>query len=692
MPSLASRPIRPAAYALAAALPFFAIVVACLTYVSRMDLPQYGVWTAIRPLETKIDLLERFAAKGEVDAVVFGSSIVDFGFSAELFSRLMTRHLGREYRAFNFATGGAEIHTLPLLYRIAHLVSRPKAIIVMMPPEPRLGENYIAAPNRVLDAAPIGAGLEHPWLLPLNRRIYKTALLRNAPAVRDLLMWGDFHNLERAVGMEAYRVDEHGDRVAHTFPWRMDFVRSEAVGNQAVTLPYAPDKGPDALHFYFGPRDIRAMDELREMAERDGTKLILASHAPAATWWKGTSRTETYMNGRRQFFEAFARRLGAEYWNVVDAPVTLGTYCIADQTHLNEMGAALYTRLMFDVATTGRPSAHDDCRADAPDFDLLKPSDSSLNLYSAVIERPAGRRHAVLWLRTVVSLAVPPLPQGEELYVALRFPDGKDVLFPAIATGGGDFMAEVDLPALARPQAVLVRLVGGIDEKIALSNPIAEYEWIDGFPRVMPHAPSSPGKPDIAAFPATRAAGESLYVALRGTPPSPQPPLLRLARADASSPAIDLGPGPRDDALARFPLPADLPRGRYAVEVVEAGTPIARSAAIDIAGRNEPVEGPRIWAASEIPLGRTMRVSWSGIRTPTLGDWIGLFPLRGGPYDRVELINIGPRGAGELDHPIVEGIKPKLARGEYEFRLYANGGWRLLARSQPVRFVPATPR
>lgn len=41
-------------------------------------------------------LIQDFEHKnGKIDAVVFGSSIVDYGFSAELFSKLMSEYHGK---------------------------------------------------------------------------------------------------------------------------------------------------------------------------------------------------------------------------------------------------------------------------------------------------------------------------------------------------------------------------------------------------------------------------------------------------------------------------------------------------------------------------------------------------------------------------------------------------------------------
>ena len=125
---------------LVAAACFVAMVAAAYAVLARAGLPGYGTWTGIRPLENKMAQLEAFCAQGGVDGLALGSSIVDFGFSAELFSRLMTQHTGREYRVFNFATGGAEPRTLPKVYRFARTVCKPRAIFVIAPAEQRLRE------------------------------------------------------------------------------------------------------------------------------------------------------------------------------------------------------------------------------------------------------------------------------------------------------------------------------------------------------------------------------------------------------------------------------------------------------------------------------------------------------------------------------------------------------------------------
>ena len=68
--------------------------------ISKYSFPETGKWTGIWPLEQKMKLLEQFAKEGPVDALFLGNSISEAGFNAEEFSRLMTKYLGRPYRAF----------------------------------------------------------------------------------------------------------------------------------------------------------------------------------------------------------------------------------------------------------------------------------------------------------------------------------------------------------------------------------------------------------------------------------------------------------------------------------------------------------------------------------------------------------------------------------------------------------------
>jgi hypothetical protein len=82
----------------------------------------------------------------------------------------------------------------------------------------------------------------------------------------------------------------------------------------------------------------------------------------------------------------------------------------------------------------------------------------------------------------------------------------------------------------------------------------------------------------------------------------------------------------------------------------------------------------------------SVKVSWSNVPKPADDDWIGIFPRSGRPEDRMDFIFTRGKREGEASFPISSAIAARLAKGEYEFRLYAKGGWTLLARGPTFQF------
>ena len=474
--------------ALALGLASFAVVaVAALALIGAQKVPDYGVWTGIRPLERKIELLEDFASRGEVDAIAIGSSIVDFGFSAETFSRLMSERLGREWRMYNFATGGAEPRTLPDLYRFARLAAKPKAVFVIAPPEPRLREEiYPKSPDYILERAPVAPALGSLERLAWSRAFWGLPFIRNAPAVRDRLLFGNYRNIQPAVGMEAYDLSPNGDRVSLLSAWGTASLESVRQQTEAAVPPDAGPDGPGRLDRlrdrYLARRDADALRELGELVRADGGKLFVIVHGNAATFWRRTVATPAFAQGRRDFFEAFAKTLGADgVWDLTDT-LSVPTYAVSDVTHLNAYGAELFTRAAF-AAFAGTPFVPDPAMREggyeAPDLEALPAKDATFNPYVALVRRPAGAAHRALRFRAVVSLAVPPLPKNVPLKAVLRMPDGRDLEAPARAVGPAEFEADFALAASPVAQVPVLRLV--VEEptrRYALTNPIAAFAWL----------------------------------------------------------------------------------------------------------------------------------------------------------------------------------------------------------------------
>jgi hypothetical protein len=671
---------------------FAVLMVLGVSIAGRINAPDYGAWTGIRPLETKLEMLEAFAAQGDVDALILGSSITEFGFSARLFSELMSKQLGRPYRAFNFASGGAEPRTLPKLYRLARTVAKAKTVFVVVPAEPKLSEKIpLSSPDHALMNAPVGLVIDHPFLLDFSRIAWNTPALKRAPALRDLAIFGYYKNLAQAVGLESYATDGNGDRLSYLVTWKASDLPIIKENGELAVKPFV-DSGAGAaaasrldrmLEQYFSRRDIAALEELRTLVERDGGKLHVISHAGAASLWGPLTTKPEVEQGRRDFFEALTKKLNAGFWDVA-AVTQVPDYAVSDVTHLNVYGAEIFTRNTVAVASgAALPEPHAmSAREEIPSLTIFPTRDITFNPVSALVFRPAGEEHPLLKFRTVMSLAVPNLPK-DDLFVGLRMPDGHDVVAPAVALGPGDFVSEVELPSSERPQGIILRLLHGAGPaKIALAAPLEDYEWLHSYPRTPLRAPPAQAPVHVLALPPARVAGQPLFVATSPASP-PGEVRLKLAQLDAAQAApVDLGkPSPAAGQLMKAALPSGLAQGSYELQLYDANGRIVAKAAplrIEEAPAAFTVPAVRIVeGAGNGPSG--VKVAWSGINKPDRQDWIGLFPAHGARETRIDLRYTDGRSSGEMFFT----MNRPLQRGEYEFRLFAAGTWRELAATNP---------
>ena len=492
--------------ALVAAVGFAAVVGVVSALAAWIPFPNYGKWTGIAPLEAKIGLLDRFARHGDVDALVIGSSLVDMGFNAELFSELMSKENGSPFRAFNFATGGAELRMLPKLYRLARIVCQPKTVYVMHPLEPKLSEQLAEqGPDRALLDAPAGRLLYRPTRLALDYLTHDWPLPRSAPGIRDLLMHGDFRN-HRAV--EAFGVDDYGDHLSFQMTRKPgDLATHRQQSETWVSLfplgsVSAADAGQGAdgqrtanqriadqrkAEFYFARIDIDALHELRGLVDEDGGSIVVVAHGAASTYLGGPPANAQYDAVRHDYFATLAQIAGARLVDPAER-ISVSIEEVADVTHLNAYGAAVYTRAAF-AAMTNKPRelVESGMRAPSP---LFATADPSYNLFSTLVRRPPGEAHSALQFRLVPIVGTGRLPPLERLRaflgltpadvtIELRTPDNVDIIAVAHGLPGGELRAEIELPAANRAEGYVLRLVSGRPpDAIAYLRPIASYRWV----------------------------------------------------------------------------------------------------------------------------------------------------------------------------------------------------------------------
>jgi hypothetical protein len=184
--------------------------------IANARLPRYASWTGIRTLEDKLDILTQFARQGPVDAVLLGSSIVDFGVSAEALSDEVSRQSGKSYRAFNFSTGAATLRTFPLLYRLVRTTTKPKVLFLIIPAEPDRGDVLSPkSPEAIMLQSPIASSLYNPLRLAISKEIWTLPVVRFASPLRDLTLHGNYNN-RVATHADLYQLSAHGDTLSFT--------------------------------------------------------------------------------------------------------------------------------------------------------------------------------------------------------------------------------------------------------------------------------------------------------------------------------------------------------------------------------------------------------------------------------------------------------------------------------------------
>jgi len=449
--------------------------------ISDSDLPSYGTWTGIRPIEDKLKKLEKFAKSGPVDAIVFGSSISDFGFSAELYSKLMSEKLGHPYRVFNFSTGSAELVTTPALYRIARTVVRPKAIFLISPAEVKRPEEI--SPNSAdykLSHSPIGSSLNNQTLLGLAKFVWTLPIINKAAALRDLVMFGHYRNLI-GQGMDTYKVTDYGDRISYTAAGldlqQMNYFRQSIENNVKLMATEAEQDLAVAQTNFFPVIDIKAMEELRQIAQADDLKIYVLGHSAAGALWMKPTENMDYKKGRTQYLNTLAKSVGGILVNPLDG-LSVPDHAVMEYTHLNTYGADIYTRAVFQTAiNTSSLDQSDSSGIEQVSLASIRSKEPTFNGYSAIVFRNRGARNKSLRCRFVENFAVPLFPSAD-LFFALRMPDGRDIISPVRKLTSGEYEADVDLGANDKKQALILRLLYGTDTKVPLNAPLASYEWV----------------------------------------------------------------------------------------------------------------------------------------------------------------------------------------------------------------------
>jgi hypothetical protein len=456
------------------------VVFALNMAVAALHLPEYASWTGIRPLEEKLQKLDRFSSHGPVDALVVGSSISDFGINAELLSQQIRAATGKPYRVFNFSTGGTELSTTPTLYRMARTVSKPRTLLLVVPYEVKRSDAVSpASPDYTLKRAPIGTAIAHPWLFPYEKRFFDVPLVRYGAPLRDGVVFGRYAHLPTQ-GSDLYWMDDSGD--TESFSYQTSTVEmSELRKLRAAAVPLTQHQMAmwsqrAKLEYYFNDVDIAAIAQLRTLTASDGCQIVIVAHDDASDYYPAPIASPAYVRARNQFLAILATQLHARLVDEI-GHFKAQQYMITDTVHLNHYGADAFTRLVAAGIARSTDTPTSEPILKHPPLPNMPSTDPTVSGFSALIEAPRQQGALTLHLKLLRNRAIPPLPDIP-LELRLRLPDNTDVKAPARLTSPTSIEARFAALPPGPNQLFLARVVyeaGG--RLVAHNQPIVDYTW-----------------------------------------------------------------------------------------------------------------------------------------------------------------------------------------------------------------------
>ena len=447
-------------------------------YLAAYPLPQYGSWTGIPPLEAKLRKYEEFAKQGKVDAVILSSSIGDHGVSADVLSQEMTAKLGRNYRAFNFSTGGAEIRTYYSLYLLLRTVAKPAHLYIFHPAENALADKDVEnGPDATMSKAPVGESLKDPTRLAMSKFLWALPVINQSSAIRDLLLHGEYKN-RKAGHFDTFAINDHGDTLSYNRIATLDTARGakqarEQYVQNLITTWQQKDSQNDKLHVLISDTDLVAAKKLKELADSDSCQITLVAHDQSAA---AQSTEQKYRDANKTYNTEVAKVLGINSLYFLDQFFS-HDYEIEDQVHLNIHGARRYAKLFAAMLNNQKYSETETYSYSDQVIDPAK--DSTMSTWAAIVLRSKGTDGKTIEASFVQSWQTPVIAVGAAVWLALRLPDKSDVIVEGKVTSPGVIRATFDTLPNENISFILRALEQGDDEKKEVINvPLASYQWL----------------------------------------------------------------------------------------------------------------------------------------------------------------------------------------------------------------------
>jgi hypothetical protein len=448
---------------LAAVLVAANLIVANLR-VAGLPLPDYATWSGVMEIEQKLRLLESFAAKGDVDALIVSSSLGDYGISADTLTNELTALHGRPFRVFNFGIGGGDIVTYARLYRLARLSAKPKQVWLVAPVSGGLGPDL----EDKLREGPIGRYGQVPGLLSLSHAVHELPLVRYAPAMRDAAIHRAFPH--RPPGqLDYYALNANGD----TCSWihnSTEYAKapSEAAARHRRVQGFTHLPAEKYKAVYLTEPVLSALHELRTELQRDGVRLVIIPIDYAVAM---AGRNAALAAAERRYFDLLSSELDAPVVNAID-DFHADAYMVQDVLHLNQLGAR-----EFSIALAARIAGRESARA-SPKFAPAVPELPG-NVFTALIPRRAADPAGSLRLTYIQNWGLPRLRPYTDARLLVARPGKRDVAVSTRVLADGTVIADTSAIAFdAVDQVVGVSLLAGYrDAREQMRISVANFQW-----------------------------------------------------------------------------------------------------------------------------------------------------------------------------------------------------------------------
>ncbi len=399
-----------------------------------------------------------FAQQGSADLVLFGSSLVDHGVSAEALSQDLSAYYGRPFRVFNFSTGGGDHKTFPLIYRLMRTIAKPKGLLYLYPGSQGTSERIVPrTPEYIMFKAPVGEALWQQQLVDFSAALWRQPLVAKASAARDLFLYGELVNRPKS-HLDSYRISESGDTISYFFNQHKLNPTNTLKGQRDLIEGAArcakPEDDKDCWQAFLSHKDRDALEEVRAMAAVDGTAITVMRHDRALGYALADAQ---YLRAVKLALTVLGKALGTSRVLFQDGFVPR-SYEYADDQHLNRYGAIRLTHRIAAAFTGREPVPETDC----PFLQFETLSDPTVNPLSAAVMKPAGTA-TTLHVRIMQNWQYSPLLPNYPVLLSLLSPEGATIEATAAVQPDGSMTATYsNLPETC--QVYIVRIQAKVQE------------------------------------------------------------------------------------------------------------------------------------------------------------------------------------------------------------------------------------